>query len=95
MKKLGFSQSPTHLYKRQRFYNATSSLVRCDDKKCFLLLWKNASVYNSAGVVVVNSEVVGLDPVHIGVLRDTTPTCSHFDPSMENGQSFIQRQSKA
>jgi hypothetical protein len=36
------------------FYNATDSLVCFENKKYFLLIWKNALAYYNAGVVAVN-----------------------------------------
>jgi hypothetical protein len=39
-----------------RIYNATSSLVRFENKKIFLYFEKNAVAYNTPGAVVVNSE---------------------------------------
>jgi hypothetical protein len=43
------------------FYNATSSLVRFENKSIlFHSAMKNALAYYNAGAVVVNSKVVGL-----------------------------------
>jgi glutamate formiminotransferase len=49
--------------------NAMSSLLRCEINNIFSTL-KNALVNYSAGVVVVNSKVVGLGPGKSWSLRD-------------------------
>jgi hypothetical protein len=38
-----------------KYYNTASSLVRFENKNTFLLFEKNATAYNNAGAVVVNS----------------------------------------
>jgi hypothetical protein len=38
-----------------KIYNATSNLVRFENKNCFQLLPKNGLAYYSAGVVALNS----------------------------------------
>jgi hypothetical protein len=43
-------------------YNATGSLVCFENKKYFLLIWKNALAYYNAGVVAVNLKIVGSAP---------------------------------
>jgi hypothetical protein len=45
-----------------KIYNATSSLVRFENKNIFFYL-KNALAHYSAGVVAVNFIVIGLAPV--------------------------------
>jgi hypothetical protein len=57
-----WSQSYDREFQRQRckkISNATSRLVRFDDKNTFLHYEKNALAYFYAGFVEVNSEVVG------------------------------------
>jgi hypothetical protein len=45
-----------------KIYNATSSLVRFQNKNTFLHFFKNVPSYYNAGVVVVDLKVVGLGP---------------------------------
>jgi hypothetical protein len=56
-----------------KIYYAGSSLVRFENKKYLIL--KNVLAYYNAGVVVVNSQVVGLFPA-----RDSNPQSYCLEP---------------
>jgi hypothetical protein len=45
-----------------KIYNATSSLMRFENKYIFFFIEETLSYYSAAGIVVVKSEVVGLAP---------------------------------
>jgi hypothetical protein len=55
-----------------KIHNGTSGLLRYENKTMIFCVEKIAVTYHNAGVVVVRSEELGLDPILLR-LRFTTP----------------------